>query len=178
MKATGLVLLASLSMLPALAQGAGTAKPAKTPRIIPTPNPKEPAVTSGERTFTDGSATWKLGKREMKMSEVKGSIQSSSGFQIASVAFVNDKKERLQIDFMYLGTGPVEPQYITSIYAVDADGATTGYKKNVSTCQVVLEEATPTMVAGTASCPKGMLDQNAKPGKPITEVKFRAESKN
>ncbi len=155
-----------------------TPKPAaKTTRAKATPKatpvkPDEPVVSSGERALTKGEVTYKLGKEEVKLADVKGSIQASSGYQIATVAFTDGKKQRLQLDFMFVGTGPVDQ--LTSLYALDESGASSAYKKGVSTCTVTLDEATPTTIAGVASCPKGMLDLESKPAKPVIDVKFRA----
>jgi hypothetical protein len=145
------------------------------PKATPVPSSTDASVSSGERKLGAGTASFKLGTKEIQLDKVAGSIQTSSGFQIASVAFTDGDKRRLQLDFMFLVPGPVEQGYITNIYAVE-DGATSAFKKGVGSCTLTLAKATPTMVEGTASCPKGMLDLANKPAKPITDVKFHAEA--
>lgn len=154
----------------------GKTKPAAvkaTPKPLPTDT--GPAVTSGERSVAKGTAAYKLGDKSVKLGKASGSLQTSSGFQIAALKFT-DGKQRLQLEFMYTGTGPVEDGYLTSFFAVDEKGTYHAWKKSVGTCQVTLEKATPTMVEGTASCPKGLLDEKDRPAKPVTEVKFQAHA--
>lgn len=170
-------------LLPATALAATAAKPkakaTATPKAAVTAKatPDEPAVTSGERPFSEGNVSFKLGKKDYSLKKVLGSIQTSSGMQIATVRFEGEKGfPKLQLDFMYTGTGQVDPSYITNIFAIDDDNSVSGMKAHVTPCQITLEKATPNMVEGTASCPKGMFNMD-KPGKPVTDVKFYAESK-
>lgn len=136
-----------------------------------------PAVAGPERKVTGGSASCKLGTKSMSFKTATGSFQSSGGFQIASIKFEGGKKglPKLAIDFLYQGTGPVDPSMIQHLYAIDDDNVVTAMKPHVSTCTIVLARATPNMVEGTASCPKGMLNED-KPGRPITEINFKAEA--
>lgn len=180
-----LALMASLA-LPAsvLAQAkmvmpkpAATAKK-KAPAAKPTPVPvsSEPAVSSGEREVGSGVASLLVGKNQMKLEQVGGSIQTSSGFQIAALKFT-DGKSRLQIELMYTGTGVVEPGYLTNLFFVDEAGNYSALKKGVSSCTVTLTQASPSSVEGIASCPKGMMDMKDKPAKALMDVKFKAEAK-
>ena len=51
----------------------------------PAPSPASTAaVTSGERKLVDGAASFRLGKDALQLKSVSGSLQSSSGFQIAN----------------------------------------------------------------------------------------------
>ena len=141
---------------------------AKTHTPTPAPAATGPAVTSGERKLTNGQASLKLGTKALKLSKVSGSIQTSSGMQIASLIFTDGKKGRLQIDFMYQQDGPVDPSLLTNLYAEDGSSLS-AWKKGIGSCTVTLAKATPNSVEGTASCPKGMLDKTDKPARPITE---------
>ena len=141
----------------------------------PKPSPTATAaVTSGERRLVEGSASFRLGKQALTLKDVGGSLQTSSGFQIASLVFTGEKKQRLQIDFMYLAPGPLDPSMLTGLYASDEDGRISAFKKGIASCSINLAKATPDEVEGTASCPKGMLDLQDKPAKPITAIEFHA----
>lgn len=153
---------------------AAAAKKAATPAPVPTSS--EPAVSSGERELGAGAASLLVGKNQMKLEQVGGSIQTSSGFQIAALKFT-DGKNRLQIELMYTGTGVVEPGYLTNLFYVDEEGNYSAHKKGVSTCTVTLTQASPSSVEGIASCPKGMMDMKDKPAKALMDVKFKAEAK-
>ena len=150
-------------------------KATATANAVATPD-DEPAVMDGERKLAKGVATYKLGDRAMELSEVRGAIQTSGGFKIASLQFVGAKTERLQIDVMFTAPGPVEQGYVTALYAIDEDGKVSAFKKGVGQCSVTLAKATAVAIEGTASCPKGMLDLQDRPAKPITEVKFSVEA--
>lgn len=165
------------------AKAKATPKAAKTPAVkvvatpAPSPTPDEPAVMDGERRLATGEATWKLGKEERRASAVQGTIQQSGGFKIAAIKFPTGKKEeRLKIEFMYEGPGPVNQGYLTTIFAVDENGRYHAFKKGVSDCNVNLAKATALEVQGTMSCPKGLLDEENKPAKPIVDVKFHAKA--
>lgn len=181
-----LAVLASLAVptfAMAQAKPKATAKPAAkataTPKkaaATPAPTSSEPATASAERELGAGAATLLVGKNQLKLEEVGGSIQTSSGFQIAALKFT-DGKSRLQIDLMYTGTGVIEPGYLTNLFFVDAEGNYSAHKKGVSSCTVTLTMATPSSVEGIASCPKGMVDMKDKPAKALMDVKFKAEAK-
>ena len=175
------LIVAALVLVPAASFAAAKPKAKATPKPAATAKPSAhddtPAVASPERPFSEGAASFKLGQRDYSLSKVQGSIQTSSGFQIASVRFEGNKGfPKLQLDFMYTGTGTVDPSYITNFFAIDDDKTVTAMKAHVTNCEITLEKATPSMIEGTASCPKGMFN-NEKPGKPVTDVKFHAESK-
>lgn len=154
----------------------------KTPAVkvvatpMPSPTPDEPAVMDGERQLATGEATWTLGKDAKRGTGVQGTIQTSNGFKIATITFPSGKKERLQIGFMYTGPGPVDPGYLTTVFAVDDQGRYHAWKKGVGDCNVNLAKATAFEVEGTMSCAKGLLDAENKPAKPIVGVKFKAKA--
>ncbi|HVO31113.1 MAG TPA: hypothetical protein VMV18_10265 [bacterium] len=169
------VLATTLAASTATSLAASKARPKATATpAVADPN-ETPTTTSGERPITTGTAKCKLGAKALEFKKAGGSFQSSGGFQIASLKFEGGKGERLQIDFMYQGTGTVTTDYIQHLYAIDEDKAISAMKPHVSTCTVTLAKASPTMVEGTASCPKGMLNED-KPGRPITDIEFHAEA--
>lgn len=167
---------------PAAKPGATKAAPKKAPqvKVLPaaSPTPDVPAMMDGERVLATGEAKWKLGKDDLEADEVQGTIQTSGPFKIAKVVFPAGKREKLQIEFMYEGIGEVNEGYLTNLFAVDGGGRYHAWKKGVSACVVTLEKATAFEVAGTAHCPKGLLDTEnpPRPAKPITEVKFHAKA--
>lgn len=162
-----------------------TAKPKATPKAtvkkiaatpVPSPTPDVPAVMDGERKLGSGEASWTLGKAAMHVSEVEGAIQTTGEFKIAILTFPAGKKEKLQLEFMYTGPGPVNQGYLTKAFAVDEDGRYHAWKKGVGDCSVDLAKGTAFEVEGTMSCPKGLLDAEDKPAKPIVDVKFKAKA--
>ncbi len=171
-------LIAATLLVPSFALAATKPKPKPAATAKPAPKHDDgPSVSSAERPLADGAASFKFGKKDYELSKVGGSIQTSSGFQIASVKFEGTKGfPKLQLDFMYTGTGPIDATYITNVFAIDEDKEVSAMKAHVSTCSIVLAKATANMVEGTATCPKGMFNAD-KPGRPITDVKFHAEAK-
>lgn len=164
----------------ATAKPKATPKPAATAKVVatpvPSPTPDVPSVMDGERKLGSGEASWTLGKDAKHVSEVEGVIQQTGEFKIAILTFPHGKKEKLQLEFMYTGPGPVNEGYITKAFAVDDDGRYHVWKKGVGDCQVELAKATAFEVEGTMSCPKGLLDMEDKPAKPIVDVKFKAKA--
>ena len=147
------------------------AKPASKPAAVNL----APSVASPERPLSDGAVSFKLGTKSLTLKTVGGSIQTSGPYQIASVKFSDGSSfPKLQLDFMYEGTGPVDQ--ITNVFAIDDGKQVSSFRAKVSTCAITLAKATPSLVEGTATCPKGMFNDE-KPGKPITDISFRAESK-
>jgi len=151
-----------------------TAKVVMTP--VPSPTPDLPAVMDGERKLGTGEASWTLGKDAKHVTGVEGAIQQTGEFKIAILTFPNGKKEKLQIEFMYTGPGPVNQGFLTKVFAVDEDGRYHAWKKGVGDCSVDLAKGTAFEVEGTMSCPKGLLDADDKPAKPILDVKFKAKA--
>ncbi len=165
---------AGATVTPRPAATSAPPRPNAPPR--PPPTPTEPAFATPERPLVSGAARGRLGKRPFRMRTVRGSIQTSGGFKIATLGFLGAGKERLQVNFMYATPGKVLPDLLLELYAVDRDGKLSAYRRGIGTCVVALELATETILEGTIDCPKGMLDAVDLPGKPITGVTFRAEA--
>lgn len=166
--------------LPLAANGAAKSKAKAKPtpsaaHAVATPD-ANPVTVSEERPVTTGTATCKLGTKSLSFKKAAGSFQTSGGFQTASLKFEGEKGlPKMEIGFMYQGTGIVTADYIQHLFVIGEDKALSAMKPHVSTCTITLARATPSMVEGTATCPKGMLNED-KPGRPITDIQFHAEA--
>lgn len=126
----------------------------------------------GEHRVSKGEASWKLGRSAVRGAKAEGTIQTSNGFKIATLSFPAGRKEKLSVEFMFTGPGPVDPGYLTKVFAVDGAGRYHAWKKGVGECRLSLARASSLEIEGTLDCPRGLLDMEDRPAKPITEATF------
>jgi hypothetical protein len=135
-------------------------------------------LIAGEASFKHGNTarTFKFVWGELSKVEQTGWLNLTVDFLEAKDTdrnFLAKQGRFLRLMLVAEKAGEVIPAQISMLVAKDEQGIS---KKTGKACQLKLTKLTAKEVAGQGSCPSGMVDQDNKPARPVTEIRFWAKA--